>query len=90
MEPFGIFRSKWPSNSPDINELEPLWNDFKDSIEAEGPFTDASKETAERVKKALVSCLDGLAEEGIRNRCDDFRCKLEPVVRNAGKNNFNG
>lgn len=54
MEPLGIFRCNRPSNSPDINEIEPVCDDFKDSIEAEGPFIGASKETAERVKRALV------------------------------------
>lgn len=53
MDPLGIYRCIWPSNSHDINEIESICDDFKDSIEAEGPFTGASKETADTVKRAL-------------------------------------
>lgn len=90
MTPRGIHRCKWPSNSPDINEIEPVWDDLKDSIEAEGPFTGASQETGQRVRDAMHKCWAELSEEGIRNRCADFRYKLELVVQNAGRNNFNG
>lgn len=90
MAPLGINRCQWPPNSPDINEIESVWDDLKDSIEAEGPFTGASKETAQRVKVAMNKCWDELSDEGIQNRCADFRYKLELVVRNEGRNHLNG
>lgn len=72
-----------------MNEIEPIRDDFKDSMEGEGPFTGASQATAQRVRNAMYKCWAELSEEGIRNRCADFRYKLELVVINGGRNNFN-
>lgn len=90
MEPLGIHRCKWPSNSPDMNEIEPVWDDLKDSIDAEGPFKGTSQDMAEQVKDAMVKCWRELSLEGIANRCADFKYKCELVIRNRGNNNFNG
>lgn len=89
MEPLGIYQCKWPSNSPNMNKIEPVWDDLKDSIEAERPFKGTSQETAEQVKDAMVKCWRELPLEEIANRCTDFKYKCELVVRNGGNNNFN-
>jgi hypothetical protein len=90
MDPLRIHRCKWPPNSPDINEIEPVWNEFKDSLEEVEPFMSSSKETAQRIRTAMVKCWKELSEESIANRCADFKYKLKLVIRNGGKNNFNG
>lgn len=90
MAPKGIYQCNWPSNSPDMNEIEPVWNDFKDSIHAEGPFKGQSKETVARVKQITKKDWEELSMQAINNRCADFRYKLEFVIRNSGDNCFNG
>lgn len=37
-EKLGLKKRMWPSNSPDLNPIETIWNDMKDEIKAEIGF----------------------------------------------------
>lgn len=89
MDPLGIHRCNWPPNSPDLNKIEPLWDDYKDLIQTEGPFTGKSIDPT-IIRELMVKDWGKLSIETINNRCADFRYKLELVVRNQGRNNFHG
>ena len=90
MESSGIFRCHWPANSPDLNEIEIVWDSFQDSIASQGPFIGSSKATIGKVKDIMVQEWAGLSMDSIKNRCADFKNKLGLVIENEGQNNFNG
>jgi len=90
MESSGIYRCQWPANSPDLNEIELVWDIFKDSIASKGPFVGASKATINKVKNTMVQKWAELSMDSIKTRCGDFKTKLELVLQNEGQNNFHG
>lgn len=60
-----------------MNEIEPVSDDFKNSIDAEGPFKRQSKETvgSGRVKQIMKKNCEEFLTQTINNRCADFRYK---------------
>ena len=85
----GIITFKWPSNSPDLNQIEPVWCDQKDEI-ATFQFTGASQETVEAAKAVLVQTWNEYPQELINRRCATFYEKLERCILHGGNNNYNG
>lgn len=78
----------WPPNSPDINEIEPVWDYMKDEL-ASFETDNARKETVIVVKEAMKAIWEGISQEYINRRFLDFKNKLELVIENWGMNNFN-
>lgn len=83
----GIVTFNWPSESPDLNQIEPIWSDEKDEI-ATYQFTGASQETIRKAKETLIRVWEELAQAIIDRRCATFREKLEHCILHGGNNNF--
>ena len=85
----GIITLKWPSNSPDLNQIEPVWCDQIDEI-VTFQFTGASQETVEAAKAVLVQTWNEYPQELINRRCATFYEKLEQCILHGRNNNYNG
>lgn len=85
----GIVTFNWPSKSPDLNQIEPIWSDEKDEI-ATYQFTGASQETVRQAKATLVRVWEELPQAVIDRRCANFHEKLERCILHGGNNNYDG
>lgn len=85
----GIITFNWPSKSPGLNKIEPIWDYEKDEI-ATYQFTGASQATVEEAKATLQKVWEELPQEYIDHMCMDFHNKCELVIKNKGDNNFDG
>lgn len=85
----GIRTVKWPANSPDINKIEPLWHEMKDSM-AQHELPGQSRDQLENVKRLLHIEWERLPIDLINRHCLDLRNKLELLIANKGNNNFRG
>ncbi|RPB04436.1 hypothetical protein L873DRAFT_1799304 [Choiromyces venosus 120613-1] len=70
----GIVTLDWPLKSPDINQIEGIWDYEKDEIST-WQFVRASKAVVDGAKAVL---------------CQAFHEKLQRVIIHGGNNNFNG
>lgn len=85
----GIITFNWPSKSPDMNQIEPIWSDQKDEI-ATYQFTGASMESVRQAKETLIRVWEELPQALIDRRCATFHEKLERCILHGGNNNFDG
>lgn len=85
----GIITFNWPSKSPDLNKIEPIWNYEKDEISTY-QFQRATQETVTSAKAALLHAWEELSQEYINRMCMDFHNKCKLVIQNRGDNNFDG
>ncbi|RPA96725.1 hypothetical protein L873DRAFT_1811092 [Choiromyces venosus 120613-1] len=85
----GIITFNWSSRSPDLNQIECLWDDCKGEI-AMYQFTGASQETVEQAKATLVKVWREFPQELIDHRCQSFHEKLNCCIIHGGNNNFDG
>ena len=95
-----IFRCNWPPNSPDLNTIEAVWDDFKvqpqtplavpatnvwqNNVENRGPYKGKSQVEIARVKGILEEEWNGMSGGKVSRRCASFRRRLEQVRDNAG------
>lgn len=85
----GIITFNWPSKSPDLNQIEPIWSDEKDEI-ATYQFTGASQETVRDAKATLIKVWEELPQVQIDRRCATFHEKLQRCILHGGNNNYDG
>jgi len=85
----GILTLNWPSKSPDLNQIEPIWDYEKDEVST-WQFIGASQRTIKEAKEALVRTWETLPQVVIDEKCRSFHEKLQLVILHGGNNNFNG
>lgn len=85
----GIITFNWPSKSPDLNQIEPIWSNEKDEI-ATYQFTGASQETVREAKATLIRVWEELPQALIDGRCATFDEKLQRCILHGGNNNYDG
>ncbi|RPA96662.1 hypothetical protein L873DRAFT_1811013 [Choiromyces venosus 120613-1] len=85
----GIVTLDWPSKSPDINQIEGIWDYEKDEIST-WQFVGAGKAVVDGAKAVLVQTWEDLPQAVIDNKCQSFHEKLQRIIIHGGNNNFNG
>ena len=85
-----VLRAPWMSNSPDLNQIEPIWGYLKDSLW--DMRVTSSSESVKELAKGRIRY--EMHSEGMR-RCakhhiEGYRDKLAQVQRHEGNNNFRG
>ena len=85
----GIITLDWPSKSPDLNSIEPVWNYEKDEISIY-QFTGANQATVDQAKATLAKVWLELSQDYIDLRCRSFHEKLQLVILHGGGNSFYG
>lgn len=79
---------KWLANSPDLHEIEPGWNNLKDSM-PEYEFIGSSQNTREQVKQIVLLESDRMPQELVDWFCMNFHLHLQQVRAWGGDNIFN-
>ena len=86
----GVLRAPWIGNSPDLNQIEPLWGYLKDMLFDMRVFS-ASQAVKQQAKDRIHQ---EMASEGLkqcaRHHINGYRAKLDLVVAHEGNNNFRG
>ena len=85
----GIITLNWPSKSPDLNSVEPVWNYKKDEITIY-QFTGANQATVDQAKATLPKVWLELSQDYIDSRCRSFHEKLQLVILHGGGNSLYG
>jgi hypothetical protein len=70
--------AKWPSNSPDLNPIENLWNFFQDAVVEKNP------RTTEEFKKVIQDVWWEIPQDYIRNLYHSMPHRLAAVIANEG------
>jgi hypothetical protein len=84
----GIIRAPHTPNSPDLNQIEPIWDYEKDQLD--GRFQHSASRDATLEGRALI------ADEWVRiipkaqQLCTSFRSKLVKVIELEGDNKYHG
>ncbi|RPA93880.1 hypothetical protein L873DRAFT_1815192 [Choiromyces venosus 120613-1] len=86
---YGIVTLDWPSKSPDLNQIEPIWDYEKDEIST-WQFVGANRTIIDGAKVTLLMTWEDLPQVVIDNKCQAFHEKLQRVIIHSGNNNFNG
>lgn len=85
----GIITFDWPSKSPDINKIGPIWDYEKDDISTY-QFIGASQDTVASAKMTMLKTWKELPQDYIDRMCLDFHTKFELVIKYNGGNYFDG
>jgi hypothetical protein len=86
----GIRKAPWMSNSPDLNQIEPIWGYLKDML-FDLEVSSAAQQVKQLCKARIAS---GWASQGLKQcakyHINGYRAKLELVAAHKGKNDFRG
>lgn len=85
----GIITFNWPSKSPVLNQIAPIWLDEKDEI-ATYQFTGASRGAIKEARATLIWVWEELPQAQIDRRCATFHKKLQRCIFHGGNNNYDG
>ena len=77
----GVTLMNWPSNSPDLNPIEALWDQLKDYLQRE--FGDRRLSLGE-IKAGLQEAWNLVTSDRIRNLTGSMRRRCEAVIKNMG------
>ena len=70
----GIWVSDWPSNSPDLNPIENMWQIIKNNVEKRMP------KDINELKKFMVEEWDAISVETVNNLVLSMKKKCELVL----------
>jgi hypothetical protein len=86
----GVQRAPWIGNSPDLNQIEPIWGYIKDMM-WDMRVLSASQSTKQATKDRIADewAADGLKQYAQRH-INGYRDKLALVVAHKGRNDFRG
>jgi hypothetical protein len=79
-----------PTQSPDLNKIERIWDYLKDSVEALRVASHLSQLHRDVIKEKLRIAWDALPDQKINAECQDFKKKLQQCRDNDRRNNFYG
>lgn len=84
-EKLGLKKLIWPSNSPDLNPIETIWNEMKDQIKAKIGF----KFTAIMIRELVVNVWKNYPVERINHHIMSMSRRIEACIANNGGNSYN-
>lgn len=86
-EELGLKKIIWPSNSPDLNPIETIWPEMKDSVKARlGPKW---KFTAGEIRKVVEQEWKKYPVERVNHHIISMSRCIEACIADNGGNNFN-
>jgi hypothetical protein len=84
----GCVRAPHTSNSPDLNQIEPIWDYEKDQLD--GRFQRSASKDAVTEGRALIADEWSRIRPKARQLCLSFEAKLRKVIELNGNNNYRG
>ena len=69
---------EWPSNSPDLNPIENVWNIVKNNVEKRMP------QNVDELKQFMVEEWEKIPQETIKNLINSMKNRCELILENNG------
>ena len=76
-------RLLWPSNSPDLNMIEPCWFWMKRHTTKHGPIT-----SQDQLKEAWIKCWQEMPQERIQAWIERIVLHIKEVIKLDGGNEY--
>ncbi|RPB13803.1 hypothetical protein P167DRAFT_485548 [Morchella conica CCBAS932] len=86
-ERLGISKLIWPANSPDLNPIERIWMEMKDSIKNQLEI--GADFTAAAVRHSIVNEWRNYPVDKINQHVLSMSRRIEACIADNGRNNFN-
>lgn len=81
----GVVQEDWPSSSPDLNAIEPVWQHMKNKIAAYRPKIKKVKE----LRSVLAKEWKALPQEKINSLIESMPARIKACIKDKGGNNYN-
>jgi transposase len=81
----GLKRLEWPANSPDLNPIEAIWNEMKDSIKVKLGWNF----TARGIRDVIEEEWKQYSVERINRHILSMLRRIEACIADGGGNNYN-